>query len=73
MITYYKSRYLSSPVVYVQQDDTWKSYGPGGIVRKSSGQLPDYILQGVEEVPLEQVEELIRGYTATAKRVEAAL
>ena len=71
MITYYKSRYLSSPVVYVQQDDTWKSYGPGGIVRKSSGQLPDYILQGVEEVPLEQVEELIRGYTATAKRVEA--
>jgi hypothetical protein len=69
VITYYKSRYLSPPMVYVQQDECWNSYAPAGIVRESLGRLPDFILQGVEEVPLEQVEDLIRGYTVTAERM----
>ena len=51
VVSYYKSRYLSPPVVYVQQDDGWKSYAPGGRIQKNIGPLPNYILQNADEVP----------------------
>jgi hypothetical protein len=34
VITYYRSRFLSPPIVYVQQDDVWKSYAPAGVDKR---------------------------------------
>ncbi len=71
MITYYKSRFLSPPVVYVQHDESWKSYAPGGRIQNNLGPLPSHILQNVEEVSYVEVEDLVREYSAEAGRLEA--
>jgi hypothetical protein len=71
VITYYKSRFLSPPVVYVQHEGSWKSYAPGGRIQNNLGPLPSHILQNVEEVSHVEVEDLVREYSAEAGRLEA--
>jgi hypothetical protein len=71
VITYYKSRYLLNRVVYVQEDDRWKSYAAGGVIRESPGEIPEFIRNNIEEVPAEEVQHLIRQYLGEEQRLEA--
>jgi hypothetical protein len=71
VITYFKSRFLAQPIVYVEQDGGWKSYAPSGVIRQNSGPLPDFIRQSVDEVPLAEAIDLIHAYEAAAERAEA--
>ncbi len=58
MATFYKSRFLADPIIYVQEGHRWLTYSPTG-VRESQGSIPDGILAGVEEIAPEEAEKLI--------------
>ncbi len=66
MISYFKSRQPSNPVVYVEDQQGWKSYAPGGVIQKNIGALPNYLRQHADEVPLDEVIDLIRSCEAEA-------
>ena len=59
MTRYYRSRFLAYPVVYIQKDDTWRSYGRGGETRKVKGEIPEHILKYVTEITQAEAEALI--------------
>jgi foldase protein PrsA len=58
MATYYRSRFLFDPVVYVQQDQYWQSFSTQG-VREGEGAIPARLLPGLEEIGREEAEKLI--------------
>jgi hypothetical protein len=67
---FFKSRYLSDPIVYSQDDETWRSYAPGGVVHESAGAIPEFILANAAEVPEEEVRELIVSRLREAEKIE---
>jgi hypothetical protein len=60
VITYFKSRQPSYPAVYVEDDEGWELYASGGIIQRNEGTLPSYLRLSAEELPFEEVAELIR-------------
>jgi hypothetical protein len=77
MATYYKSRFLSDPIVYIQDRDIWGSYAPGGVIRQADGTIPDSILGLLEEIDEVQARELIgvraeEAESSERERIDAA-
>lgn len=74
LITYYKSRNLSSdpsrPMVYVEEEGRWKSYASSGVVEAHRGPLPDYVRLNADEAPFHEVIDLIRSYEAEGTRAK---
>lgn len=68
---YYKSLYLADPVVYVQEDGSWRSYARGGIVTESIGAIPVSVLAQCEKIGPSEAEDLIARRVTEAR--EAAL
>ena len=62
MATYYKSRFLTVPVVYVQEQGAWRSYGPQG-VKQGDGAIPERLFAGLEQISRREAEGLIGGGT----------
>jgi hypothetical protein len=71
MPKYYKSRYLTAPIVYVQDEEHWSSYAPAGIIRRARGEIPESILAQTVEIDPAEAEILIAARLADAERVEA--
>lgn len=58
-VRYFRSAYLAKPVIYVQEEDEWRSLAPGGHVQHSPGRLPESVLSQVFEIDEAQAWELI--------------
>jgi hypothetical protein len=71
MPKYYKSRYLTDPVVYVQDAGQWSSYAPAGVIRRSAGEIPESILAQTTEIDKAEAENLVAARLADAERIEA--
>lgn len=71
MSDYFKSKYLAEPVIYVQDEDDWRSYGLGGRITKSAGIIPPNLLAGLEPLGRLDAEELIDRRLAEAHETEA--
>ena len=59
MATYYKSRFLTDPVVYVQEQGFWRSHGPGG-VKQVKGAIPERLFAGLEQISQDEAERIVR-------------
>jgi Protein of unknown function (DUF2569)/SurA N-terminal domain len=59
MATYYKSRFLTDPIVYVQEEGLWRSYGPSG-VKQVEGNIPDRLFAGLERISRAEAERFMR-------------
>ena len=59
MATYYKSRFLTDPIVYVQEEGLWRSYGPSG-VKQVEGTIPDRLFAGLERISRAEAERFMR-------------
>lgn len=58
---YYRSLSASSPVLYVQQEDSWQSYLPGGVrVKKGFGSIPPTTLVRLTEVSEAEAQLLLQ-------------
>jgi hypothetical protein len=65
MATYYKSRFLNVPVVYVQEQGMWRSHGPQG-VKQGEGAIPEKLFAGLEQISRREAERLMGQGTAEA-------
>ena len=63
MATYYKSRFLTVPVVYVQEQGMWRSYGPQGM-KQGDGAIPERLFAGLEQINRGEAERLVGQKTA---------
>jgi hypothetical protein len=70
MTEYLKSKFLSEPVVYVQDDTEWRSYPPGGGVTQSAGRIPASMLAGLEPMGAFEAERLIERRLAGAAEAQ---
>ncbi len=70
MARYYKSRFLTEPVIYVQEDDSWSSYGPGGAIRSMRGEIPADIVRFVDEIPAADGQAWVSSRMAEAEGLE---
>ncbi len=71
MAVYYKSRFMRDPIVYVQHDGEWRSYGPGGVIGEHSDGIPGTILAQTEEITEDEAKELISLRLVEAERGES--
>ena len=60
MTDYYRSRGLSVPVIYAQEDDRWVAYDAQGSHTSTPGSLPAAIIEHTEPVEAAEAEAIIR-------------
>jgi hypothetical protein len=58
MATYFKTRFLNDPVVYVQGEGFWRSYGPQG-TKQVEGSIPEKLFAGLEQISRAEAERYI--------------
>jgi hypothetical protein len=68
---FFKSRYLSSPTVYIQEDGHWRSVGPGGVVTTKEGEIPQSIMTGVVAIQANEAHPLLTELYGEVQRIEA--
>ncbi len=59
MARYYKSRFMAEPVVYIQEEGSWCSYGPWDEVRVAEGDIPEQIMKYVAGITETEADDLI--------------
>ena len=60
VISYYKSRGESPPVLYVQREATWEGYGrDGALWERGEGRLSFHTLAACQEIPEAEAERLV--------------
>jgi hypothetical protein len=69
MAIYYKSRFLTHPVVYIQEQAFWRSYGPDG-VKRVEGTIPERLFAGLEQISRAEAERTIGAGPSQAPRRE---
>lgn len=66
MARYYKSRFLSQPLVYIQEGNTWCSYDPRAETQVAEGEIPEAIMKYVTEITEAEADDLIVYYKNAA-------
>lgn len=60
MTDYYKSRGLSEPVIYAQEDGRWLTYDAQGGANESPGAIPASVLEHLEPISASEAESVTR-------------
>jgi len=67
----FRSKYLSEPIIYVQNEAGWRSYGPGGRTSAGDGSIPQGLLAGLETIDPNEAGEWIDRWSAQADAAES--
>ena len=68
---YYKSRFLDTPIVYVEDAHGWRSYAPGGVIGEHRGSIPESVVMHVEPIDQKKAQSLIEERLEEAHRIKA--
>jgi hypothetical protein len=68
--TYFRSRNLNNPTVYVQEEGQWRGYAPGGMVQRSAGLLPEVIRTRTVEISRDEAEASIALWGSAAQKTQ---
>ena len=73
MTEYYKSRGLSEPVIYAQENGRWIAYDAQGSANESPGVIPALVLEHSEPITATEAEGIIRTRRDQAAAIASAV
>jgi hypothetical protein len=70
-MSFYRSRYVVPPIVYLQDEGSWKSVAPSGEGTVHEGHIPSWMMGDLEEISGDEAKELLARVSEEASRTDS--